>query len=420
MFEGFLLLGVVILISVLGNRLYEKTGIPESLFMIILGLIAGPITGLVPPESLNQIVNYIFTLSLIVIIVESGISTQIGQALDSMKHASLFTFMVLFMSVVVCGSILHLFFGWNIPSSVIMGVVCSGTSTLPVIYFTERLDLIEKVKNLLVFESIFNDITLLTAMTLLLQAFSLNISPLQTVLSLLEYVSEPFIYGTVAAVFWTYILLDHMKTSQLKYISTLAVVMILYAVTEAEKGSGVLAILIFSVILGNIHQIAESTGLFSNKVISFLNNLDEELWVIRGIQAEISFLAKNFFFFIMGILFNLRTLNQEVLIITLILIGTIFLSRLITVRFLGSIESRYLENILSIALMLPRGLTASIASYMPANNEAIIPYLKEVVLLMVIITNLATTMGFFLINKKEERKYIPQEIGEERIEVYQD
>jgi Kef-type K+ transport system membrane component KefB len=122
----------------------------------------------------------------------------------------------------------------------------------------------------------------------------------------------------------------------------------------------------------------------------------------------------------MGIFFNLRTLNQEVLIITLILIGTIFLSRLITVRFLGDLEPSYLENILSIALMLPRGLTASIASYMPASNEAIIPYLKEVVLLMVIITNLATTMGFFFINKKEEREYIPQEIGEERIEVYQD
>ncbi len=61
--EGFLVLGIVVLISVIGNRLYEKTGVPESLFMIILGMVAGPLTMLVPPSSLSGIVNYLFTLT---------------------------------------------------------------------------------------------------------------------------------------------------------------------------------------------------------------------------------------------------------------------------------------------------------------------------------------------------------------------
>jgi len=65
MLQGFILLGVAILISVIGNKIYEKTGLPESLFMIMLGLFAGPFTNLVPPDSLSGAINYIFTISLI-------------------------------------------------------------------------------------------------------------------------------------------------------------------------------------------------------------------------------------------------------------------------------------------------------------------------------------------------------------------
>ncbi len=74
---------------------------------------------------------------------------------------------------------------------------------------------------------------------------------------------------------------------------------------------------------------------------------------IRGIQTEMSFLAKNIFFFIMGILFDIRKVDVNLLKITATLIVTIFISRYLTARFLSRFESSYMENILVIALMLP-------------------------------------------------------------------
>jgi len=400
MLQGFILLGVAILISVIGNKTYKKTGLPESLFMIMLGLFAGPFTNLVPPDSLSGAINYIFTISLIVIILESGISTEIQTAFNSMKHASLFTFIVLIMSIGVCGSIIYFFFGWNFTSSIIMGIICSGTSTLPVIYMVERLDIKESVKNLLIFESIFNDITLLTALTLTIEIFTPNNSFLNTITNLLKYVAEPMVYGSFTAILWMYLLLGYFKNTHLKYISTLAVVTILYAYTEIEKGSGILAILIFSILLGNMPKIAKSSGVFSKNIISYLEQLEAELVGIRGIQTEMSFLAKNLFFFIMGIIFEVQKVSMNIVITSFGLIGSIFLSRYITAYLLSKLEPSYLEDILLIALMLPRGLTASLASYLSSGIGSISPTLVEVTVLMIIVTNLVT-IGVSLSNKLE-------------------
>jgi len=395
-----MLLGVAILISVIGNKVYEKTGLPESLFMIMLGLFAGPFTNLVPPDSFSGVINYIFTISLIVIILESGISTEIQTALNSMKHASLFTIIILIMSIGVCGSILFLFFDWNFASSIIMGIICSGTSTLPVIYMAERLDVKESVKNLLTFESILNDITLLTALTLTIEIFSQINSFIDTITNLLKYISEPLIYGSFTAILWTYLLLGYFKNTHLKYFSTLAVVTILYSYTEIEGGNGIFAILIFSILLGNIPKIARSSGVFSKNIISYLEQLEVELVGIRGIQTEMSFLAKNLFFFIMGIIFEVQKVSMNIVITSFSLIGSIFISRYLTAYILAYFEPSYLEDVLVIALMLPRGLTASLASYLPSGIDSISPILVEVTVLMVIFTNLVT-IGISLSYKLE-------------------
>lgn len=395
-YTGFLLLGMVILVSVVGNRLYEKTGLPESLFMIILGVFSGPVTNIIPPSSLAQVINYIFTVSLIVIILESGISTEISDAFNSMKHASLFTVLILFMSMGICGGILYFFFNWNITSSIIMGIICSGTSTLPVIYMVERINVVEKVKSLLTFESIFNDITLLTALTLTLETFSFKTSIFGVLSNLVKHVSEPIIYGSFMAFIWAYLLLGYFRNTHVKYISTLAISSILYAYTEAERGSGVLAILVFSILLGNLPKLARSSGVFSKKILEYLDELENELIGIRGIQTEMSFLAKNFFFFIMGILFDVTRLNTALLIITISLITSIFISRYFTAWLISRLEPGYHDSLLVIAIMLPRGLTASIASYMPQGNQAVTPMLVEVTLLMVIITNIFTIFFSFV------------------------
>lgn len=67
------------------------------------------------------------------------------------------------------------------------------------------------------------------------QAFSMNNYILDTIVSLVKHVTEPIIYGSFSAILWIFLLLGYLKRTHVKYISTLAIVSILYAVTEVER-----------------------------------------------------------------------------------------------------------------------------------------------------------------------------------------
>ena len=49
---------VVIIMGVLGEAFFKKTGIPDILFLMILGVIIGPVLGIIQPEAVVQIVPY--------------------------------------------------------------------------------------------------------------------------------------------------------------------------------------------------------------------------------------------------------------------------------------------------------------------------------------------------------------------------
>lgn len=316
-----------------------------------------------------------------------------------MKKSSIFTIIVLFASMLICGGVLHFLLGWKLFHSMVLGIICSGTNALPIIFLTSRMSIKEEVRSFLIFESIFNDITLLGGMSILLKAMTLSLDIGVALGRLLKYITLPLLYGTVAAIIWAYAIIKYFAEIRLKYISSIAITIILYTLTEMDGGSGILAVMIFSIILGNIHQIVETSEIFSETIVDFLSQIHLQLESIRDTQQEISFLAKNLFFFVMGIMVNLEVMNTNVILISSLLIFLIFISRLLSSRLIAFLDSTYMRYLLTISLMLPRGLTASIASFMPLEMGIQIPLLKEIVVVMVILTNLTATFGYLLVDK---------------------
>ena len=46
---------VVIIMGVLGEAFFKKTGIPDILFLMVLGIIIGPVLGIIQPEAVLQL-----------------------------------------------------------------------------------------------------------------------------------------------------------------------------------------------------------------------------------------------------------------------------------------------------------------------------------------------------------------------------
>ena len=47
---------VVIILGVLGEAYFKKTGIPDIAFLMVLGVVIGPVFGIIQPEVVIEIV----------------------------------------------------------------------------------------------------------------------------------------------------------------------------------------------------------------------------------------------------------------------------------------------------------------------------------------------------------------------------
>jgi NhaP-type Na+/H+ or K+/H+ antiporter len=399
MVDVLFIFGISVVVAVGGHQLYERAGIPESVLMILLGLIIGPTLKIIRPHEIQHLVTSIFTLSIIIILLESGLTTDLRTALETMRTSTIFTILVLGVTTFICGLFANLILGWGKLPSMIVGIICSGTSTLPILYFTNRMKLSREVNQLLVFESIINDVTIITAVTIILQAMTLALNPVRTVLSIIQYVLVALVYGTLGSAVWTYILIKYLEKIKLKYLTTLAVSILVYIFTRDHGGSGVIAVMIFSVTIGNLSEFFVSHGLVKRQVRRFFTQ-------IEVMQDEVTFLVKNIFFFIMGLLFDMQALNIKIIAIASTLSGLMVLSRAISYKTIQKIDPRYSQHLLAVSLMLPRGLTAGLAAFMPLEKGVDVPYLKDVIIVMILLTNLAATAGFMVLFRNNPRQKV--------------
>ena len=58
---------VIIVIGFLGSYLFDRTGLPDMLFLIVLGLIFGPILRFFDPTTIAGLAPYIAALALVFI-----------------------------------------------------------------------------------------------------------------------------------------------------------------------------------------------------------------------------------------------------------------------------------------------------------------------------------------------------------------
>jgi cell volume regulation protein A len=149
--DALFIFGISVIVAVGGHQLFERMGIPESVLMILLGLIIGPVLTIIRPYDIQHLVTSISSLRIIIILLESGLATDIRTALETMRTSTIFTIMVLAITTFICGLFANFILGWELLPSMILGVICTGTSTLPILYFTNRMRLSKEVNQLLVF-----------------------------------------------------------------------------------------------------------------------------------------------------------------------------------------------------------------------------------------------------------------------------
>jgi cell volume regulation protein A len=394
--ESLIVGGLIIILGFLGVQVFESTKIIEIPLLLLIGFLIGPILHLVNPATLSSLAGYFGALALLVILFDSGLKTKIETIAGSAGKTLVETFSIFVVTLLLLTVLLHYVFGYSIGQAALFSAIVDGTSAAVILVVIPKLNTNEDVKTVLSMESIITSplqIIIVISIIGIMTSSSVGIN--STVNSLLGEFSIAFVIALIVGVIWLKIL-KNISKKPFAYMLTLAVALMLYGFNEMISASGAIAVLVFALIIGNgadIWKALKMGGEFKTP-----ENF-------KDFQTEITFFVKTFFFVYLGILIQPQFFNATSIIIALSITAIIIASRVITLKFFVMKIYKNLQGSLELMSgMMPRGLTEAVLVVLPASSGIQIPYLLEIAFLIIIFTNIITTIEILRSEKKAVRK----------------
>jgi cell volume regulation protein A len=394
----FILAAVMLLIGFLADTFFRKTGFPDVLFLLILGIIFGPVLGIISKNDLVPITPYLIELSLMMILFYGGMEMDLSKVLKQSGRATVLAVTYFVFVTVAVSSVAKFLFNMDWIPALMFGPMIAGTSSIVIIPLSKKLKISEETSLTLSLESTITDSLNIVFFFAIL---GLYLSGSLSLLSFAENIVTQFgvgiLVGFVVGVVWVWIL-HKIRNEPYTYISTLAVLILTVMGSELLGGSGVLAALAMGLVIGNYREVS---SLVRIKIASA--KFEELKEILTRFQSELAFLIRTFFFVFLGLIYDI-SFNS----VTFgLLVGFIFLGfnlglRYIAVR-LATVRCPMCKDRTIMTLMCGQGLAHATLSVIPQQygipNAQIYPV---IVVTMIILTNAVTTFGSFIVLRKKK------------------
>ena len=122
---------------------FRKTNIPDVLVLMLLGILLGPLLGIVTPQDFGKIGSVIATIALVVILFESGTSLNLGVLGKSLATTGMLSLVCFALTAAIVASVGMAALELDLLPAALLGVTLGGTSSAVVIPMVEALRLSE-------------------------------------------------------------------------------------------------------------------------------------------------------------------------------------------------------------------------------------------------------------------------------------
>ncbi len=386
----------IFLIGALGEIIFQRTNIPDVVWLIIAGILLGPVSGLVTRPQLNAIAPYFAAVTLVIVLFEGGTALKISELSRAAPRSSLLAvlgFVFAAASIAVL-SMLAALVGW-LPSSWtwmhgwMLGAILGGSSSIIIMPAMSQARVEPKLANLVNLESALTDALCVVGTSALVDVMVRGTTGAAgPALTLLRSFGIALAIGLVAGLVWL-LFLKFLKNSEHAYPITLSVLLILYVVIDHAGGSAAMGILAVAVVLGNAPSLSRKIGL------ALPVELDTS---VRGFHRQMAFIIKSFFFVFIGAMLG----PPFSLIVLGILLGVVLFGARIPSVYLATIGSDLEPDQKRMAAVsMPRGMAAGVLATLPVTAH--IPgteNLPVVVFAAVFTTILVFAVGFPIVKKR--------------------
>jgi NhaP-type Na+/H+ or K+/H+ antiporter len=359
MAESILGIGLLVFLSLFFTAMFEKTRIPDVLLLTVLGLLLGPISGLVRPDDFGKIGGIMSTIALVVILFESGTTMDVD-VLRKMYRAAVGLTMATFLgTAAIVGVVGHYVLHLDVRMSILLGLILGSVSPAVVIPLARMLKMREPGLTLVILESGLSDTICIVAVFAMLEAASAAASIHLPKLfgNILSSLLLAGIIGVIGAVFWL-LVLNTVRQLPNTGFATFAFVFILYGVTDMLGFSGAIAALAFGAGLTNHDRLPlHNMKIFHQRELATITEKDHEQF------EEVVFLLKTFFFVYLGL--SIRFDYWIYAGFALAIMSGAYLLRALVVRYtVGSMSPGWQESFM-LSIMIPKGLASAVLASLP-------------------------------------------------------
>lgn len=438
---AFAALGAIILIGFFSALAFEKTKIPDVIVLIIIGLLFGPIAltffnvEFVAKSALDMIAPYFTSFALVIILFDGGLNMNFAKVLSGIWLTIFYSFTAFGFSVLVVASVAHFLFGFPLMISVLLGAILGGVSSAVVFDLLRKMSIKDETRSLLSLESVMSDVLCVIVVLSIIVVLRGEGTGVTVVATLAQSFSIAIVGGLVFGIIWLR-MLSVLKGKPFSFMITIAALLLLYAGVQIVNGSGLVAALVFGLVLGNKDEMIRMFRIKSKL------EFDER---IKSFHSEISFLVRAIFFVFLGLSFTLNVqdlgLNSPIPyfqtyygMIILLLIGIILMTvGIIITRYINMKVTVFAKNDLKVdrgvlTFVSARGLTAAALATLPFTVAAfssnasyallVEPYrvaLLNITFLIILITVAITSIGIYRLEKKRKGKSLEDVETEDEI-----
>ncbi len=411
----FALLGGLLVLAFVSNRLGRRTGVPDVLVLLAVGLLLGPVTHILDPLRFDPITRGLGTFALLLILFEAGLELDVRDTLRHFPGSLLLALLTYGIGTVGVGFLCEYSLGLPRETAFLVGAVMGCASSSIVIPVLQQLDLPLPLKVTLTVEASFSDA--LGALTVgVLYGLESGSKPqgvylwllhklgfaTATSFSLVGRLAGGFLgrmgialaLGALAGFLWAR-LLPHISEQRFWRVLTLAATLLVYSATQAAGGSELFAVMVFGFILSNFpHREVPKNAGGPGAVVGSLSGAGlAQHQEVLAFNSEIGFLIRSFFFVLIGVVSNFTGLRTQFLQAVGIL-AALLVSRWAAVQMARALwrETTRADRELA-CLVIPRGLINAVLALEVVEARHGLEFLPSLTFAVILLSNLLMVVG---------------------------
>ena len=372
--------GVTIFLGVAGEAFFKKTGIPDIAFLMVLGVIIGPVLGIIQTDTVLEIVPYFAALALIIIMFDGGLNLDIKQIIKTAHFALVLAVLGFILSMFIVTMIAHYGLGWEWLDSILLSSIVGGSSSIIVFSLVRQIRVSEETKSMLSFESALTDILATIVAFIMFEAVLSGHFDLELLgVTFGNAVAVGLLLGLGVGIPWMYVT-TKLSNAQHSYMLTLGILFVLFFLARSFGESGALTALVFGLMLGNRYRLSR-----------YLRFKLPDISTDDTMHNQLTFLVRSFFFVFVGLLASFGQI--EYIIFGIIATLIIYFGRTILTKISLTNKFSQLDRKVT-SVMIPRGLAAAVLATFPLtlglpNGEAY----PQIVFFIIMASVIITTVG---------------------------